>query len=244
MTAQTHPVFSAPDDLNVKIWRYMDFTKYVSLLDEHALFFNRSDLFSDPYEGAVSHADIEHRAIDNSIKDVSQSFWKQSEQAALWLRQWTYINCWHMNDHESAAMWSLYSKSSDAIAIQSTFKHLRDCLPENSFVGKVNYIDYNKERMLNGSALSLFVHKRKSFEHEREVRAVISEWGSHDGKETNLDIGKYVNVNLENLIEKVYVAPTSPSWFSKLVENITRKYELKFDVMMSSMDKKPAFSIF
>lgn len=39
-------------------------------------------------------------------------------------QDWMYISCWHMNEYESAAMWKLYAKSSDAIAIQTTFQKL------------------------------------------------------------------------------------------------------------------------
>ena len=33
MPAKKHPVFLLPDDINVPIWRYMDFTKFVSMLE-------------------------------------------------------------------------------------------------------------------------------------------------------------------------------------------------------------------
>ena len=34
-----HKHFTPPADKNIKIWRYLDFTKFVSLLDQRALFF-------------------------------------------------------------------------------------------------------------------------------------------------------------------------------------------------------------
>ena len=33
------------------LWKYLDFTKFVSLLDKSALHFARTDKLSDPYEG-------------------------------------------------------------------------------------------------------------------------------------------------------------------------------------------------
>ncbi len=241
MTAQTHPVFNAPDDPNVKIWRYMDFTKYVSLLDKQALFFSRSDLLNDPHEGANSHANIKIRSKDDFYKDAPQSFFDQISQYTIWLRQWTYVNCWHMNEHESTAMWQLYAKTNEAVALQSTFKKLHDHLPENCHVGKVNYIDYSKDLLPDGNFFYPFVHKRKSFEHEREIRAVTSDWGHHNEKETNPNNGRHININLENLIEKVYIAPTAQAWFVELVERITKKYTFKFTIMPSSLDEKPIF---
>ena len=39
-------------------------------------------------------------------------------------RDCTAVNCWHINEHESAAMWDLYLKSNEGIAIQSTYQKL------------------------------------------------------------------------------------------------------------------------
>lgn len=44
--------FQKPKDLNVPIWRYMDFTKFVDLLDTKTLFFTRADRFDDQFEGS------------------------------------------------------------------------------------------------------------------------------------------------------------------------------------------------
>jgi hypothetical protein len=46
-----HPFFLTADG-DSKVWRYMDFTKFVSLLDGNALFFSRADRLSDAWEGA------------------------------------------------------------------------------------------------------------------------------------------------------------------------------------------------
>ena len=46
-----HPVFEQPSDVNVRVWRYLDFTKLVSLVDSRRLYFTRADKFEDPFEG-------------------------------------------------------------------------------------------------------------------------------------------------------------------------------------------------
>jgi hypothetical protein len=53
-----HQVFEKPTDENTRIWRYLDFTKFVSLLDRQALFFTRVDKLGDAFEGSSSKADI------------------------------------------------------------------------------------------------------------------------------------------------------------------------------------------
>lgn len=129
-----HPVFKAPNDPNIKVWRYVDFSKYVSLLDSGALYFSRADMLGDPYEGANSHINrvmwpmvYEGKIPIPTLEGVSS--YHEFE------RQWTLINCWHMNEHESDAMWKLYARTCDAVAIQSTYIRLHNELPAGTFVG-------------------------------------------------------------------------------------------------------------
>ncbi len=64
MSAETgHPVFLSPDDPNIKVWRYLDFTKYVSLLETRSLYFSRSDRLGDPFEGSLSRANPRLRPL-------------------------------------------------------------------------------------------------------------------------------------------------------------------------------------
>jgi hypothetical protein len=53
------------------------------------------------------------------------------------------------------------------------------------------------------------------------VRAILSD---HFGKEP---FGKMVPANLTELIEKVYVSPTSAIWFKDLVQDVMSKHEIK-----------------
>lgn len=53
-----HPSFAAPEDPDVNIWRYMDFTKFVSILDAGALWFTRADRFLDQFEGSSPKINI------------------------------------------------------------------------------------------------------------------------------------------------------------------------------------------
>ena len=49
------------------------------------------------------------------------------------------------------------------------------------------------------------------------------------------DKGKYVNANLQTLIEKVYIAPYAESWFEEVVESLLSKYELNATVTKSDL---------
>jgi len=240
-----HPCFQPPADKNIKIWRYMDFTKYVSLLSSKSLFFSRSDLFDDPYEGATSHANIMLRPDVYKDSSIPEHAFGLMSKFAEWVRQWTFVNCWHMNEHESAAMWKLYAQTNEAVAIQSTYQRLLNCLPENIFVGVVHYIDYETQWLPEGNTMWPFVHKRKSFEHERELRALIQDLPSNEkGIQTgmpNPESCREVSIEPESLIEVVHVSPDSPKWFSELVKNITIKYSFGFEVRHSLLAKTPVY---
>jgi hypothetical protein len=71
------------------------------------------------------------------------------------------------------------------------------------------------------------MHKRKSFEHERELRAILwlisfRNYVPIEGKSPPPpDVGISLPVDLDRLIEAVYVAPTSPEWFYDLAKKIS-----------------------
>ncbi len=233
-----HTVFEKPKDENAKIWRYMDFTKFVSLLDKSALFFTRVDKLGDPFEGSCPE-----KVIKFWEKKVGVEYqWGFYEH----LNKFTAVNCWHLNEYESAAMWKMYLKSNEGIAVQSTFKRLKDSLRDKEhdiFLGKVKYINYSKLV----DPVEVFTHpvlyKRKIFRHEQELRAVIRKlpkrrFFSPRSKPT-IGEGIYVPVDLKVLIDKIYLAPISLTWQSELLKSLVAKYQIDKEVVQSSMDDKP-----
>jgi hypothetical protein len=255
--AEHHDIFTAPENRDSQLWRYMDFSKYVSLLHHNALHFARADLLGDPYEGSVSKENIRQRLIQ--FKDISEEARLKGRPDPVTqisgilshVRKWTYVSCWHLNDIESAAMWKLYSYSSEAIAVQTTFQRLYDALPSGYYLGLVKYIDYNSEWMPEGNVMYPILHKRKSFAHEREVRAVRqifppSTPKNGDEPETNLNQPNSQEslttpIDLKALLESVRIAPTAPKWFCNLVKSITTKYGFSFPVNESSLDNSPVY---
>jgi hypothetical protein len=112
------------------------------------------------------------------------------------------------------------------------------------YVGKVSYLDYECEAFSAGNTFVPFLHKRKSFEHEHELRAIIQP--IFPGSDPVTDIspfadGLLVEVNLRRLIENIYVAPTSEAWFAELVENTTKKFGLGVSVQHSDMIRGPVY---
>lgn len=243
-----HPIFEKPKNENARIWRYVDFTKFASLLDKSALFFSRADRLGDPFEGSYSKANVKLRPEVYKEK-IAPSALKDLSQFHKVLIKYTAVNCWHLSEYESAAMWKLYLKSNEGIGIRSSYSLLKTALKDESHnvhIGRVKYIDFQEDWMPEGNTLYPFVHKRKSFEHEKELRAVIQELrykksGEIDWSKPLCDDGIYVQVDLDMLIDRIYLAPTSPKWLFELVKSITKKYKLDKDVLQSSLDDVPVY---
>jgi hypothetical protein len=259
-----HPELVTPKD-NITIWRYMDFTKFVSLLDTQALFFVRADKLGDPFEGSHPKASIERR--NKKFKEEGfNSLIEFSSNRSKQLREYAVISCWHKNKYESAAMWKLYLKSDEGIAIKSTVRRLKTGIKNTEHhvnIASVNYIDFDKdwpEQILDLPMelfrIHQFLYKRRSFEHERELRAIVYsnplpnlrftkgrklEPQDLDFRPSPFEDGLYIPVDLETLIYEIYVAPSSPKWLHELVESATRKYGLNKKVRQSTLDEKPVY---
>lgn len=137
-------------------------------------------------------------------------------------------------------VWKLYSKSDEAIAVQSTFATLRNGLPERVEAG-LNYVDYDTYSFPLGPLNPTwpFAFKRISFQHEQELRALILEPPFQNGQ-LHLDYDPYppgqsVSVDLSKLIESVYIAPSTPDWYFDLVSRITTRLGFELQVKHSLM---------
>src|ERR1700737_2116393 len=110
----------------------MDHDKFSSMLKAHALFFCRSNKFKDPLEGNYTkgNVSIEDLWIAHQIANGGFGATPGSEadmrtgyrlmlSAAHQDRSTTFVNCWHMNEHESAKMWVDCAPSHDSVCIQS-----------------------------------------------------------------------------------------------------------------------------
>ncbi|EJP83496.1 MULTISPECIES: DUF2971 domain-containing protein [Bacillus cereus group] len=247
-------------DINndAKLWRYMDFTKLVSLLSTSTLYFPRSDQFKDVFEGKIYGYGEEdalitiEQLIDSTntsenfkrhsrsiVEHVVKSVYDRSEKD----KKNVFVNCWHLNEYESAAMWDLYLKNEEGIAIQTTFNSIKkslDACKEEIFIGKVKYVDPAKYKNLNNSFIEPFFTKRMSFSHEKEVRLiyapVIDVYDDEQCPDESI-IGKNIRMNLDELIEKVYVSPDAAPWFVEVVRVVLEKFDVNAEIVHSDLYK-------
>lgn len=255
----------------------MDLSKLLDLLQRDSLYFSRSDLLGDPFEGSIplpnhltgnTHIAILHQLQellandsgtedekkerrqlieeirekfpmvkafgDTPLNEIAKLFGDLSKIRVAFSRQ-IFVSCWHINEFESAAMWRLYSLSSESVCIQSTYSNLASQLPDKAMVGLVQYIDYNSTPIDAGNLLTPFIHKRQSFNHEHEVRALI--W---DTKRQN-ELGLRIGVNVPELVERILVNLSSPPWYKEVVENVVRKYGVACPVVQSALSASPLY---
>lgn len=234
------------------IWRYLDFTKFADLLDSQSLFFCRSDKLGDAFEGSYPV-----RAVDKRKDELAKGGIKADELEKELLkysvvgenfRKYVFINCWHINEYESAAMWKTYLKSDEGVAIKSSRNRLCGAVVEseyNVWSVPVSYVDYVNEDVVVPTRWAPFRYKRKSFEHERELRAMV--FSDVEDEKGNLieppsEYGLSVKADLNTLVDEIYVSPTAAAWFFQLVGNLAQKYELDKPVIQSSLtSEKPLF---
>lgn len=228
------PFYPAPN-AKIKLWRFLDFAKFVDILARKSLYFSNLEGFEDPYEGAYPEC-FESLVISAYGGATNPSL---QEHRTL-VRRNFYINCWYSGNYESYGMWDLYGHREKGVAIQTTFGGLRKSIakdPHRIFIGKVKYIDFRKYRpepqMMEFAPV---MHKRKEFESEQEARAVIYPGSGIDHKGAS---GVYIKCALDTLIEKVIVSPKSADWFVELVSKVTRKYGLQTQVKKSELGAKP-----
>jgi hypothetical protein len=240
-----HPAFPAPDDPEAKIWRYQDFSKLIWTLQRRALFFARADSLGDSFEGSYP------RCYAEQLEAL-----RTAEGSARKARRWYCVNCWHMAEYESAAMWRLYSHGSNGVAIQSTYRRLVDTFAQSDrdvYVGHVRYIDYDRDRFPDDDPHNPMMHKRRAFEHEREIRGVVrespressrgrDETGAADTPDREHDRpGIMVSADTNRLIERIYVNPASPRWQVEMIRGTVEKFGIDPEMVCQSELAEPPY---
>lgn len=133
------------------------------------------------------------------------------------------VNCWHKNETESIAMWSLYCQSEYGVVIESTVGRLHDVVqsaePKSECItaGSVQYKDQRATINQSEDVNSFFFRKQPQFRHENEFRLVKGIIRSPDSPLSS-DGGFFVDVNFSQLAISVRVHPQSPPWFFDLVK--------------------------
>lgn len=253
----THELCVVPESNDVVIWRYMDLAKFVSMLSRCALWFSRSDLMGDDFEGSYSAPTLEQRRkqaiaageqfnlTENAVREMADGM--QVRAMTYWWRRFVFVNCWTREAPESVALWQQYSGGSLGIAVKSTYGRFVGAIQTELevFPTCVKYIDYAKESMPDWNLLSPYLHKRHGYRHENEFRGIILRGPQGSGNMAEVaqqsPPGLSIPVNLELLVEQIRVGPAAPSWFVETVEAVVQRFGLMRTVDRSELDAQPTY---
>jgi hypothetical protein len=235
----------------------MNLSNFVWMLQNESLYFCRCDRLGDPYEGyytqavTVNEAEYVYLLLANeqfaslpNAETLARQAFKQHflDRLPKSIRAEIFVSCWHMNEEESSAMWKLYTSHDESICIRSTYQVLAEVLPDACLLGQVKYIDYRKDTFDVSIMFNYILHKRKSFEHEHEARAIVWNHSRADLPFKSLSgEGFAVPIELRSLIKEIFVSPGSKAMLRDVVEGLATKYGLTVQVRQSTVNDPPTY---
>ncbi|MCL9685834.1 DUF2971 domain-containing protein [Legionella maioricensis] len=242
-------------------WRYINPQKFESLLKNKSLYFASARQLGEKHEGSITDAeikakfDIDFSKVPQNEFNILKKFYKHYKfgGSSTWepLLDFTKINCWHLNEFESSAMWQLYANNK-GIAIQTNVNNLCNSLSEykirpeygseNIYIGTVKYINFSTANR-GGIELDFqrFMFKRNVFSSENELRLLIYLGTAVEfGVNIPMD-GIFVPVDLEQLISKIYLSPYLNEETKKRIINMQKKYGFQFEIVDSELGNEPVY---
>lgn len=253
-TAHSAPIKFPKKDY--QLGKYLDLTRFISILSTRSLFFCRLDKLEDKFEGTTSKVNFEVRKkyyedTNHLIPKplTSEEIIQKVEEQYEWeekIKSINCVNCWNKNASESAALWKIYSDFNKGIMIESSVDRLISSLKEaseNILLSEVVYIDYNTQRMPDGNSTYPLYHKHKAYSYEEEVRLIfkkLPEFGwTHDWSKEPVEEGVYIPCDIDRLISRIVISPYAPKWFAELVGDLNEKLGLKKPLGISQLSLSP-----
>lgn len=210
---KTHPAVKTPEASQL-IWRYMDFWKFLDILDNSRLYLSQASKFEDRLDGRIPIHGINSLETEHPLKQID-SFAESS------LKRSHYIGCWSYEVKDTYPMWKIYSDYKTAIAIKTTIGDLIESISgeeKNIYIGKINYLNPLGNYQFKGNTLQFFFEKRDYFSFENEIR-ILTTLEYEDNKELlGLPPGTFIKTNPEILINEIKLAPLADESFKKIVE--------------------------
>lgn len=180
-----HVLTDLPDDLVV--WRYMDFTRFYSLIVKQALYFTPGGILRkmEPYEFRMpihlekSLREITLRNYETYVPSPDERLRLAKRDHLFSEERYLYYNgisCWHVNQVENHALWKVFVPDGSGVAVKSTLGRLKKSLDLRKraiFVRPVSYIDYMSDGYAidpNKIGFDRIFSKAEYFTYENELR--------------------------------------------------------------------------
>ncbi len=218
---------------DLPLWRYMDLWKFLKIINSSSIFFPSVELLGDNYEGKMPDevyqymkAHEKKNGRNDNFVEVYRSFFEKYSISKI------LISSWSAAENESFALWKMYAKDKLGIAIKTDFNKLKRCFHntnEEIYIGEVSYFDSKKPEYDFGN-FSTLLTKNIHYNFEKEVRCLTK---LKDGENLRF---KNINVDLNELIEEVYLSPFAfESGLHEVIELLRDKHNLKFVIKMSEI---------
>ena len=206
-----------------RLWKYMDFWKFEDLCGRGALYFSRSDKFTDPFEGRFSQGNSTSMSASDAAFHAAYPiapFGKELVASQEIMRQCVLISCWQRSKKEDWEMWKGYTSGVESIAICTSAKALNEFVPSGIIKSTVKYHadDFPRTEF---DHLAVFFYKPNSYSFEKEFRMLLP-----PGKEPiGLDeIGRHVPVKLKKIVHRVITHPGASATFKAKVDLAMRQW--------------------
>lgn len=213
---------------NKPLWKYMDFWKFLNLLETNSLYFSNAENLGDNNEGRFPKEVFEMMLQKNA---EHYTFLKNELENKL--RKETLISSWTYRKNESFAMWKMYSKDKMGVTIKTDLDSLKKSFHKTDriiHIGEVTY--YNKEKF-DYSFTNLnyaFLNKLDYYNFEKEIRCISS------CRLDEVAECKLVEVDLNELLKTIYISPNSKPEYKKLLELLKKQYNLNFNIEFSEVN--------
>jgi hypothetical protein len=243
---------------NEYLYRYMSLAKFIDLLETGSLFFCRTSALPDKAEGLtltererlmfVALRDIAGR--DKSVIERERERHKMEALQQEYVKEFTFVSCWHSGNAESFAMWKLYIDGFEGVCVRTTRDRLAEVADQAKQVwsdGDIAFADvvYGRPLPKELGEIALFFQKRREYAYEQETRIVVSFLRSYGKKSAAWDTdrgqliissggGMSLPVDTARLVERVIVHPQAPDWFRELIHRLLERTGLKNNVLKVS----------
>lgn len=221
------------------LWRYMDLSKFISMLENKAIWLARVDTVKDKHEGRFP--DEMKRTLEEFYKNPSLNEKSSIENIDDFydrLIKNTFISCWHKNFDENMVMWEIYGKVNNSIAIQTTVIELKRCMTESKLNGHsfiLQNVQYQHSNQIFGELLyeDCFFIKRPHFSFEQEVRISLDTYAPKF-ESLKTPLGYDLPIMINDVISKILIHPDSQDWFLDVLTALIKKYNIKAPVLRGS----------
>jgi len=235
--------FRQPENTKIDAWRYLDTSKFLSLLLFRELPLIRIDRFPDKFEGLYT------RQLGNEITEMGKEIGSHSSDvidvvnsmthSAEEYRRFIFASCWCLLGHESEAMWRIYCKDKEGVALVLPYDKLYEsvCVTPKTYAGAVRYIDFDRELIRQANPVKRAMYKRHEFEHEHEARILRYDPGLRDQREP-LPEAIPLPWDAAKFVERIVISPYAPAWYFKSIREFVERISptLAGRVTRSSMD--------